>query len=331
MSIHEHAPGLFIFHLVFEQTEKSLLRIQIQYHRHCIVLIKGIYKMSTGLLRARTSRRSKTKSPYVRPPASTTGPSAQPAREPALIQHAGSGSQDLSANSSGLQVSSEVNSMDSTLPQLQQTSTAPATTNVAYQPDSIWIVGSSLIKRAEQFALNSPEFGTDLSLTGVKVLWKGLPGLSFSKFNEVISDLYSTKPHPRFLVIHVGGNDIAKHNNPLRRQQKFMKTVINKLRLVMPLTCIVWSHILPRVYWRHSFSNVAAEKSRSRINSSIASFVLRSNGASIKYPDIRIDQRKLFLNDGVHLSPLGNQIFLSTMQAALRQFSSGNNFVYPSK
>ena len=38
--------------------------------------------------------------------------------------------------------------------------------------DSIWIVASSIIKRAEQFAKSSPEFGTDLSLPDVTVVWK---------------------------------------------------------------------------------------------------------------------------------------------------------------
>ena len=94
--------------------------------------------------------------------------------------------------------------------------------------DSIWIVGSSIIKRAEQFAKSSPEFGTDLSLPDVTVVWKGIPGLGFDKLHDVISDLSSTKPHPRFLIIHVGGNDIAKDDNPLRRQQMFMKNVINQ-------------------------------------------------------------------------------------------------------
>ena len=138
---------------------------------------------------------------------------------------------------------------------------------------SIWIVGSSNIKRAEQFAKSSPELGTDLSLPDVKVVWKGIPGLGFDKLHDVIYDLSSTKPHPRFLIIHVGGNDIAKDDNPLRRQQMFTKNVINQLRSEMPLTCVIWSHILPWLYWRHAVSNVAADRSRCRINSSVASFV----------------------------------------------------------
>ena len=165
------------------------------------------------------------------------------------------------------------------------------------------------------------------------MVWKGIPGLGFDKLHDVISDLSSTKPHPRFLIIHVGGNNIAKDDNPLRRQQMFMKNVNNQLRSEMPLTCIVWSHILPRLYWRRAVSNVAANRSRYRINSSVASFVLKSGGASIKYPDFRVAQSNLFLNDGVHLSPLGNHVFVSTLQAAIQHFSTccGISLFYPPK
>lgn len=46
-------------------------------------------------------------------------------------------------------------------------------------------------------------------------------------------------------------------------------------------------------------------------------------GASIKYVDIKPNQSNLFLNEGVHLSPSGNNGFLSIMQSALRQFIEG--------
>lgn len=195
--------------------------------------------------------------------------------------------------------------------------------------DSIWIVGSSLIKRAEQYASMSTEFGTDLLLPYVSVLWKGVSGLSFDSVADIICDLRSKYPHPRFLVIHAGGNDIGKDDNPLSRQQKFIKKVMVNLSTDMPSTCIVWSHILPRLYWRHAISNMAAETSRLRINSSVATLVLKIGGASIKYVDIKPNQSNLFLNDGVHLSPSGNHEFVSTMQSALRQFIEGKSLCYP--
>lgn len=71
------------------------------------------------------------------------------------------------------------------------------------------------------------------------------------------------------------------------------------------------------------------ETSRLRINSSVATLVLKIGGASIKYVDIKPNQSNLFLNDGVHLSPSGNHEFVSTMQSALRQFIEGKSLCYP--
>lgn len=84
-----------------------------------------------------------------------------------------------------------------------------------------------------------------------------------------------------------GGNDIGKDDNPLFRQQNFKKKVIVNLSSDMTSTCIVWSHILPRLYWRYAISNIAAETSRLRINSYVATLVLKIGGASIKYVDIK--------------------------------------------
>lgn len=58
----------------------------------------------------------------------------------------------------------------------------------------------------------------------------GVSGLSFDSVADIICDLRSKYPHPRFLVIHAGGNDIGKDDNPLRRQQKF---IIKELRIIL--------------------------------------------------------------------------------------------------
>eukprot|EP00105_Crassostrea_gigas_P000724 XP_011412638.1 PREDICTED: uncharacterized protein LOC105317604 isoform X2 [Crassostrea gigas] len=311
--------------------------------------------MSTGMLRAGSSRRSKTKSPYARPVRSTRSmPATDQARGPALAtdqaratdptlptdQATTSSVQNIPQvpssvpNACGMYSSppAQMSTMPALEPQHSQpqgTSMSTVTSPLVAQHDSIWIVGSSLIKRAEQYASMSTEFGTDLSLPNVSVLWKGVSGLSFDSVADIICDLRSKYPHPRFLVIHAGGNDIGKDDNPLSRQQKFIKKVMVNLSTDMPSTCIVWSHILPRLYWRHAISNMAAETSRLRINSSVATLVLKIGGASIKYVDIKPNQSNLFLNDGVHLSPSGNHEFVSTMQSALRQFIEGKSLCYP--
>lgn len=74
--------------------------------------------------------------------------------------------------------------------------------------NSIWIVCSTFIERAEQFVKSSQEIARDLSSPDVKVLLREIPGLGFVKLYDVMSHLSSTKLYPRFLVIHVGSNDI---------------------------------------------------------------------------------------------------------------------------
>ncbi|XP_052711628.1 uncharacterized protein LOC128185949 isoform X4 [Crassostrea angulata] len=99
---------------------------------------------------------------------------------------------------------------------------------------------------------------------------------------------------------------------------------------LLPNTLIVWSHILPRSNWRQSLSTIEGENSRRRINSAIATFVLKKlNGASIKYPDIQITQKRLCRLDGVHLSDLGNNIYINSLKNAIVQFVTSSSRTYP--
>ena len=60
-------------------------------------------------------------------------------------------------------------------------------------------------------------------------------------------------------------------------------------------------------------------RARKRINSSIGAFVLQLRGNYVQYPDIALDVQFL-KRDGVHLTDLGNEIFLNTLQGALESF-----------
>lgn len=77
-------------------------------------------------------------------------------------------------------------------------------------------------------------------------------------------------------------------------------------------------------------SNISAEISRKRINSSIATFVLNHGGASIKYLEISAFHPTLILPDGVHLTNLGNFHYLTTLQNALKQFIQNGSNKFPS-
>lgn len=101
-----------------------------------------------------------------------------------------------------------------------------------------------------------------------------------------VSSMLIANKQPTILIIHCGGNNIGDPQNTLKGIQKIMKLTLSQIADFLPNTLIVWSHILPRSNWRQSLSTIEGENSRRRINSAIATFVLKKlNGASIKYPD----------------------------------------------
>ena len=91
----------------------------------------------------------------------------------------------------------------------------------------------------------------------------------------------------------------------------------------LPNTTIIWSQILPRLKWRYSENQTAMHECRYRINNSIAFFVTKLGSHYSRYPDIC--RNYTFLkSDGVHLTPVGNGIFLNILQGAIEYFMSSN-------
>lgn len=54
------------------------------------------------------------------------------------------------------------------------------------------------------------------------------------------------------------------------------------------------------------------DKARKSVNSVMATFVYSLNGAMIEHPRIRHDTPGLFMKDGVHFTPRGNDMFYSS-------------------
>ena len=100
-------------------------------------------------------------------------------------------------------------------------------------------------------------------------------------------------------------------------------------RFRLPRTKIVWSQIIPCSYWRIVFSSFAAEKSRTRINSSLAKFVIHTlHRAYISYPPLHSYSQYLY-HDGVHLYPHVNDTFLETLRQGIFFIHHGQGNHYP--
>ena len=194
----------------------------------------------------------------------------------------------------------------------------------------IWIVGSSLIKKAFTHVKTRP-LGDNLGLEsyGYNVIWVGHPGLSFTQVYGICQALKNSSMNrfPAYIIVHAGGNDIGSIR--ARDLRNFIKQTITNLIALFPNSCIVWSSILPRLRWRYSENTEAMENIRTRTNRAIIKHMGQNDGKAIKHPDFN-DKHPGLYEDSCHLSFIGNDIFVNTFQGALFTFISYPEvMVYP--
>ena len=192
----------------------------------------------------------------------------------------------------------------------------------------VWIVGSSLIRDAFVRARNS-DWGTGLDLQrhGVHLWWQFRGGMKWDDLCHKIIYLLKFEDAPDYLVIHCGGNDFGSTSAYELREQ--MRASISYLSRCLPNTRLVWSQILPRLVWRHERSHSALERVRIRTNNFLANLVIRSGGAYIRYPELTERNPGMFSTDNVHLSMIGNDLFLYRIQQAIHVFVTTESVVSP--
>jgi len=159
--------------------------------------------------------------------------------------------------------------------------------------------------------------GRHLGLTNCKVIWAGVSGLRYTQVLQIANTLRQCTPKPNYLVVHFGGNDLGSESCGLLRK-KFKEVILGLTRL-FPNTCIVYSSILPRLTWRYGSNNKVMEKTRTRMNRAVIYYVHQLGHQAIKHTDFNDKTPGLFLPDGVHLSSVGNDIFLLSIQSALER------------
>jgi lysophospholipase L1-like esterase len=175
------------------------------------------------------------------------------------------------------------------------------------------IVGSSIVYWAERRA-RSVRAKWSL-LTATTTHWDGRRGMVWSQLNAACERMATANKHPRWLIIHLGGNDLA--STPLKTLiQKIQKDVMSYSKF-FPQTCIIWSDILPRATYRGAISNAKVEKSRKSLNNSMKLYMPRINGAIIQHRNIQWDAHHLYRKDGVHLNDAGNDVMLGNITQAM--------------
>ncbi|XP_041427048.1 uncharacterized protein LOC108697507 [Xenopus laevis] len=208
-----------------------------------------------------------------------------------------------------------------------RTSVAPATWAAhGHLRATVWMVGHSYIRRAEQRAAFRPG-GDTLGFTGVQFQWRGIGGLRWLQILPEVVAISRVTPPPVILVIHAGGNDLGRVR--VAELLSLIRSDVGRFNAFFSDMVLVWSEIVPRLCWRGARDPGAIERARRLLNSRISRFVRDRGGIVVRHRLLEGIDQGLMLRDGVHLNDIGLDIFLAGLQdgigAALVRLGGGRS------
>ena len=185
----------------------------------------------------------------------------------------------------------------------------------------IWFIGSSIVYWARRGSSSRPG-GPNLNLqnTGASIAWFGQRGMKWEAFSSAIDQFLSIYPTPNFIIIQLGSNDLG-----VSKGFELINNIecdLLRLRVLLPNVKIIWSEILQRRYWHFADDGRSVEATRKRVNLAVKNLVISLDGCVIRHSNIRAREINLYRYDGTHLSDIGINVYLNTIQAALEYFIS---------
>lgn len=188
---------------------------------------------------------------------------------------------------------------------------------ISYTADRCWVVGDSIIRWAGE---GNPQ----LMGTG-QTIWLGLSGARILGLQSRLNRLLAGRSAPQTLIIHLGTNDVFQLS-----QYELCRAAESALRFVrqrLPHCRVVWSSILPRLFWYGESLPGVGDRVRRVVNRRATRVcetmpgdnrVIRNNWLSVR-------DHSLFRRDGIHLSGRGNIQFRNHLEAAIQHFNAHNS------
>ncbi|XP_069801958.1 uncharacterized protein [Dendropsophus ebraccatus] len=183
-------------------------------------------------------------------------------------------------------------------------------------PPTVWILGHSYIFRAGQRADVRPG-GRSLGFRHIEVYWRGIRGLRWPQVLSEVMSIAGVTSGPVILVVHAGGNDLC--HAKINELMALMRADILRFGPLFSEFVLVWSEVVPRVVWQYARDPLAIERSRQTLNARMSRFVRSRSGVVVRHRQLEGDNRGLMSSDGVHLSEIGHDIFLSGLQDGIEQ------------
>ena len=175
----------------------------------------------------------------------------------------------------------------------------------------VWVVGDSIVFWAGR---SDPRH----SAAG-RVTWLGVRGAKLSTLMPAVHSHLKSRPVPQVLIVHVGTNDIF--SVPVGVLRRKIEGCLNDLRTLLPNTRIIWSDILPRLFY-HGERTPGAGKLLNAALNRYAHSLCRRLGVPVivHYRRIIPGDHALFRRDGLHLFNSGNTTFRDNIYNALEFF-----------
>ncbi|XP_077148132.1 uncharacterized protein LOC143808854 [Ranitomeya variabilis] len=180
----------------------------------------------------------------------------------------------------------------------------------------VWVVGDSYVHWAEKRAKLRPG-GTNLYIPGIKVNWRGIRGLRWNQVFKEMVGIARMAERPVILVLHAGGNDLGKQK--VAELYKWVTTDMERFSWLFRNMIMVWSEITPRAEWRGARDKRAIERTRVKFNARIGKYVRGRGGIVIHHQYLQKKNTPQLRPDGVHLTDIGLDIFLSGLQDGVEQ------------
>jgi lysophospholipase L1-like esterase len=149
------------------------------------------------------------------------------------------------------------------------------------------------------------------------VKFHGSRGADVARCKALLLNLWSgSSQRPDVVVVHIGSNNIGNTSaKQLRDELDGLWTFIGCLS-ESEKTIFIWSDILPRAAMCTVPSLDAVRRGINRYSRRVA---IRAQGDFITHTGINANNGALFRMDGLHLSELGQQVFVGGILNGLRQ------------
>lgn len=179
----------------------------------------------------------------------------------------------------------------------------------------MWIFGSSLVKHVFPYARSYPG-GSCLGLEAY-LWWQGYSGMTLVRSRRKLATLLKVEAPADFILLHVGGNDLGR--TPLKILISTLCNLLIFIRQAMPSARIIWSEILPREWGQ----NRGLASARKRFNTFAVKKVKQHGGFYLRHRNLPFNNTN-YAEDGVHLTDVGNALFLDNIRVGFYHFLLGH-------